>query len=76
MAMPISTTLFLACMQVLRWLFFAVAALFVLLAIRAYFDPNITLGMNKALLSAGVFVLTGIVTGLLRAAVVRRLRRS
>jgi hypothetical protein len=73
--MPISTTLFLACMQVLRWLFLAVAALFVLLAVRAWFDPAITLGVGKALLSAGVFALTGIVTGLLRVAVVRRLRR-
>lgn len=74
--MPISTTLFLACMQVLRWLFFGVAALFVLLGLRAYFDPNITLGVNKALLSAAVFIATGVVTGLLRAAVVRRLRRG
>lgn len=74
--MPISTTLFLACMQVLRWMFFAVAALFLLLAIRAYFDANITLGVNKALLSSLVFVATGVVTGLLRAAVVRRLRKQ
>lgn len=74
--MPISTTLFLACMQVLRWLFFGVAALFVLLAARAWFDPAITLGAGKAMLSAGVFAATGLVTGLLRAAVVRRLRRN
>jgi hypothetical protein len=73
--MPLSTALFLACMQALRWLFFAVAGLFVLLAGRAYFDPSVTVGVGKALLSGGVFLVTGVVTGLLRAAVVRRLQR-
>lgn len=76
MSMPISTTLFLACMTALRWLFFAIAALFVLLAVRAYFDSAITLGIGKALLSGLVFLATGIVTGVLRAAIVRRLRRQ
>lgn len=73
--MLISTTLFLTCMTLLRWLFFAVAALFLLLAGRAYFDPAITMGTTKALLSAGVFLITGLATGVLRSAVKRRVDR-
>lgn len=74
--MPISTTLFLACMIALRWLFFAIAGLFVLLAAKAWFDPSLTIGVGRALLSAAVFMATGVVTGVLRKAVARRLNRE
>jgi hypothetical protein len=70
--MPISTTLFLACMTVMRLLCFAVAALFLLLAIRAQFDASIQLSWLASTAAAGLFIATGFACGFLRDALQRR----
>jgi len=72
--MPISTSLFLACMTVMRILCFAVAALFLLLAVRAQFDPEVKLSWLTSTAGAVVFIVTGVACGFLRNALHRRVR--
>ena len=70
--MPISTTLLLACLTALRLMFFAVAALFVVLAVRTWFDADVAMPAATALLGAAVFAATGFAAGALRGAIRRR----
>lgn len=72
--MPISTQLFLACMSVMRVLCFAVAALFLLLAVRAQFDPEVKLSWVTSTAGALVFIVTGVACGFLRGALQRRMQ--
>jgi hypothetical protein len=74
--MPLSTALFLACMTVMRWLCFAAAALFLMLAIRAQFDADIALPWMSALAGALLFLLTGLACGFLRKMLARRAGRQ
>jgi len=61
-------------MTVMRLLCFAVAALFLLLAVRAQFDPDVKLSWLTATAGAAVFILTGVACGLLRGALQRRMQ--
>ena len=72
--MPISTQLFLACMSVMRVMCFAVAALFLLLAVRAQFDTEVKLSWLTSTAGALVFIATGVACGLLRNALQRRVQ--
>lgn len=72
--MPISTSLFLACMTVMRVLCFAVAALFLMLAVRAQFDPEVKLSWLTSTAGAVVFIVTGVACGMMRNALQRRLQ--
>ncbi len=72
--MPISTQLFLACMTVMRILCFAVAALFLMLAVRAQFDPEVKLSWLTSTAGAVVFIVTGLACGMLRRALQRRIQ--
>jgi hypothetical protein len=74
--MPISTTILLACLAALKWLFIAVAALFGLLALRAQFDTEVQIGTLRALIGAGAFLVTGLAVGFLKVAIERRVRRG
>ena len=71
--MPISITLMSAVLTALRVLSFMIAVLFVLLAVRSYFDSAIAMPWWQALLGALAFGLTGAAAGALRGALVRRL---
>jgi hypothetical protein len=70
--MPISTTIMLAVLTAMRVLCFAVAALFVLLALRSLFDADVAVRWWQSLLGAAAFLLTGLVCGFLRQALARR----
>lgn len=70
--MPISTTLMLAILTVLRLLCFAIAVLFLMLAIRAQFDSAVALSWLQATLGGGAFLLTGVAAGMMRAALAKR----
>ncbi len=72
--MPISTAIMLAVLVAMRLLCFAIAALFVLLAIRTGFDTELSIRWWQALLGAGVFLLTGLAAGTMRKALARRAR--
>jgi hypothetical protein len=72
--MPLSTTLFLACMTAMRVLCFAAAALFVLLAVRAQFDAEVALPWTTSLIGAAVFIGSGLACGFMREAIRRRSR--
>lgn len=74
MNLPISITLMLAILTVLRVMCFAIAALFVMLGVRGWFDPQIAVGMGQAVLSAAAFVVTGFACGWLRGLLNRRAR--
>ena len=74
--MPISTQLFLACMTVMRVMRFAEATLFLLLAVRAQFDPEEKLSWLTSTAGALVFIATGVACGLLRNALARRVGRQ
>lgn len=74
--MPISTSLFLACMTVMRVLCFAVAALFLMLAVRSQFDAEVKLSWLTSTAGAVVFIITGIACGMLRNALQRRVQGS
>jgi hypothetical protein len=72
--MPISTAIMLAVLIAMRVLCLAIAALFVMLAIRTIFDADLSIRWWQALLGAGVFLLTGRASGALRRALARRAR--
>ncbi len=72
--MPISTTIMLAVLTAMRVLSFAIAALFVMLAVRAVFDADLAVRWWQALLGAGAFIMTGVAAGFMRSALARRLR--
>ncbi|MCA0399785.1 MAG: hypothetical protein LCH38_03110 [Proteobacteria bacterium] len=74
--MPISISLMLAILTVLRLLSFAIAALFGMLAIRAQFDAAIVMPWWQAILGAFAFLLTGLAAGALRSALARRAMRE
>lgn len=76
MSMPISTTLMLAILTVLRLLSFAIAALFLLLAIRAQFDAEVALSWWQATFGSVAFLVTGIAAGALRKALAKRTGRE
>lgn len=72
--MPISTTIMLAVLIAMRVLCFAIAALFVLLALRSLVDVDVALRWWQALVGAGIFLATGFAAGLLRKALARHTR--
>jgi hypothetical protein len=72
--MPISTTIMLAILIAMRVLCFAIAALFVLLALRSLFDAEVAIRWWQALLGAGIFIVTGLAAGQLRKALARHTR--
>ncbi len=74
--MPISTTLMLAVLTALRLLSFAIAALFLLLAIRTQFDAEIALSWVQATLGGVAFLITGVAAGALRKALAQRVGRK
>lgn len=74
--MPLSTSLMLAILTVLRLLSFAIAALFLLLAIRAQFDAAVAMPWWQATAGGVAFLLTGIAAGALRKALARRTERE
>jgi hypothetical protein len=73
--MPISITLMLAILTVLRVLCFAIAVLFLLLAIRAQFDVNVALSWFQASLGGAAFLVTGVAAGMMRGALAKRTGR-
>lgn len=74
--MPISTTLILAMLTVLRLLSFAIAVLFLLLAVRSQFDAEIAMPWWQASLGGIAFILTGLAAGALRGALAKRIGRG
>ncbi|MCZ8271392.1 MAG: hypothetical protein O9306_12690 [Beijerinckiaceae bacterium] len=74
--MPISVNLMLAILTVLRLLSFAIAVLLLLLAIRAQFDENISIGWGQASLGVLAFAATGAACGWLRKRLEARIRRG
>lgn len=74
--MPISTTLMLAILTALRLLCFAIAVLFLLLAIRAQYDAGVAVSWFQATLGGAAFLVTGIAAGMMRAALAKRTGRN
>lgn len=72
MNLPISTTIMVAALTVLRLLCFAIAVLFLLLALRAQFDSAVTMPWGTATLAAFVFGAGGAFCGWLRGIIGRR----
>ncbi|WP_284179016.1 hypothetical protein [Rhabdaerophilum sp. SD176] len=72
--MPISTMIMLAVLVAMRVLCLAIAALFVMVAIRSLFDADLTIRWWQALVGAGIFLATGLAAGLLRKALARNTR--
>ncbi|MCZ8163828.1 MAG: hypothetical protein O9315_17655 [Beijerinckiaceae bacterium] len=72
--MPISTMIMLAVLIAMRVLSFAIAALFVMVAIRSLFDADLSIRWWQALIGAGIFLATGLAAGLLRKALSRHTR--
>lgn len=72
--MPISTMIMLAILIAMRVLCFAIAALFVMVAIRSLFDADLTIRWWQALIGAGIFLVTGLAAGILRKALARHTR--
>lgn len=70
--MPISIQLMLAVLTALRLLCFAIAVLFLLLAIRSHFDTEVAMPWMQSTLGGAAFLLTGVAAGLLRKALARR----
>lgn len=70
--MPISVQMMLAILTVLRLLCFAIAVLFLLLAIRAQFDANVALSWFQATLGGAAFLVTGVAAGMMRGALAKR----
>ncbi|MFN3483750.1 MAG: hypothetical protein ACK4YX_12090 [Rhabdaerophilum calidifontis] len=68
----LATTLLLACLAVLVWLFFAAGVLFGLAALRARFDSDLALTIGQGALGAGLFFLTALSIHLIRHAIIRR----
>ncbi|CAN1521027.1 hypothetical protein MCEMSEM23_01086 [Rhabdaerophilaceae bacterium] len=69
MNLPISTTIMVAALTVLRLLCFAIAALFLLLALRAQFDPAVSMPWGTATFAALVFAAGGAFCGWLRGVI-------
>lgn len=59
-------------MTVMRLLCFAVAALFLMLAVRAQFDAEVKLSWLTSTAGAVVFIVTGLACGMLRKALAKR----
>ena len=76
MNLPLSTALLHAALTVLRLLCFALAVLLLLLAIRAQFDENISIGWGQASLGVLAFAATGAACGWLRKRLEARIRRG
>jgi hypothetical protein len=76
MNLPIATTILHAALTVLRVLSFAIAVLFVLLAIRAQFDANIAISWGQASLGALAFAATGAACGWARNRLEERIKRG
>lgn len=72
MQMPISVNLLIAALGVLRGLCFAIAVLFLILAIKAQYDEAVVLGWGSATLMAAAFILGGTVCGVVRKAITNR----
>lgn len=70
--MPFSLSLMLAILTVLRLLSFAIAALFLLLAIRGQLDAGIAIPWWQATLGGAAFLVTGIAAGVLKSALAKR----
>lgn len=73
--MPISITLMLAVLTVLRLLCFAIAVLFLVLAVRAQVDPGVAMSWFQAALGGGAFLVTGVAAGVIRGALAKRTGR-
>ena len=73
--MPISTSLMLAILTVLRLLCFAIAVLFLLLAIRAQYDADVAVSWLQATLGGAAFLITGVAAGMMRGALAKRTGR-
>ena len=70
--MRISISLFLAALVVLRLLCLTIAALFVLLAVKSFFDATIAMPLATSLLSALAFGGAALGIGFVRRALLRR----
>lgn len=64
----------LAVLIAMRVLCFAIAALFVMVALRSLFDADLTIRWWQGLIGAGIFLATGLAAGLLRKALARHTR--
>lgn len=73
--MPISVQMMLAVLTALRLLCFAIAVLFLMLAIRAEVDSAVALSWGQATLGGGAFLVTGVAAGMMRAALAKRMGR-
>jgi hypothetical protein len=72
MNLPISTTLMIAALTVLRVLCFILAVLFLLLALRAQFDDAVNMPWSTATFSALAFIAAGVACNWLRGLVIAR----
>ncbi len=70
--MPISTTLMLAILTALRLMCFAIAVLFLALAIRAQYDAEVAISWLQATLGGAAFLATGVAAGMLRGALAKK----
>jgi Na+-transporting methylmalonyl-CoA/oxaloacetate decarboxylase beta subunit len=76
MHLPISSAMMVAALTALRVLCFIIMVLFLLLAIRAQFDPSITMGWGMATFLAAAFWAGATACGLARKAIADRINRG
>lgn len=76
MNLPISLNLMLAVLTALRILCFIIMVLFLLLAIRAQFDPNIAMGWGLATGLAAAFWVAAALCGIARKTLLERANRG
>lgn len=74
MNLPISITIMVAALTVLRVLCFIMAVLFLLLALRAQFDDAVNMPWGLATISGVAFIAGGYASGWLRGVITRRAR--
>ena len=72
MNLPLSTALMIAALTVLRLLCIAIAALFLLLALRAQFDEAVRMPWSHAVLAALAFTTGAVACGWTRRLITQR----